>query len=455
MSLALALVVGFSIAAHLGFVIAFGFPVSVGFTSFVQAHGHVQLMGWVGLFVMGISLHFLPRLAGSPIQNKRCLKYIAWLVGCGLVLRSVGSSALPYVVQTQVVVPLAWSLVVSGLLVWAGIFGYIFIVMRLLWQMSQATRRAFAAVRPFLALTVAGWLLYGSLNFALLIHMAIGKFVVVDPAWNQFAIQCFVNLVLLPVAFVFSIRTFPLYLRLPVPGGWVKPIAYIYLTAVLMQLLPTLPPAMSGAAPVVGDVAPLGMMLKGAVIIGFVWKLDVLTRLRQPWTVNRAGQPGPHRRPTRPGLPDYGEFGRFERLVYAAYTWLLLAAGADMTAGAGEYFQLSFTIPSNVRLHIYLMGFASLLIFGMAVRMVPGFIQKRQVAMPALVSATFWLGNAATMGRLFLYMLPVGLLKWLPGLLPVARTLFALSGLLGMAAVACLAVNLWRTRIESLPDRSA
>ena len=45
-----------------------------------------------------------------------------------------------------------------------------------------------------------------------------------------------------------------------------------------------------------------------------------------PLTVNRVQQPGPERRPTRPGLPDYGEFGRFERLVYAAYIWLILGA---------------------------------------------------------------------------------------------------------------------------------
>lgn len=452
MSMVLALGVGFSIAAHLGFVIGFGFPVSIGFTSFVQTHGHVQLMGWVGLFVMGISLHFLPRLAGSPIRNKRCLRYIVWLIGSGLVLRSVGSSVLPYVIQTRMGGLLSWSLVVSGLLVLAGILDYTLIVMRLVCQMRQTTRRAFASVRPFLALTVAGWLLYGALNLALLLHLAIGKFVVVNPAWNQFGIQCFVNLVLLPVAFAFSIRTFPLYLRLPVPGEWVKSIAYVYLTTVLMQLLPTLPPIMSGAALVAGEVAQFGMACKGIVIICLVWKLDVLTRLRQPWTVHRAGQPGPQRRPTRPGLPDYGEFGRFERLVYAAYIWLLLAAGAEIATAAGKHLQLLFTIPSNARLHLYVMGFASLLIFGMAVRMVPGFMQKHQVAIPALVNATFWLGNAATIGRLLLYLLPVGLLRWQPGLLPVARTLFALSGLLGMAAVACLAVNLWRTSIHPAPS---
>jgi hypothetical protein len=49
--------------------------------------------------------------------------------------------------------------------------------------------------------------------------------------------------------------------------------------------------------------------------------------------------PGPERRPTRPGLPDYGEFGRFERLVYAAYIWLVLAAGCDIVTGLAALLQ--------------------------------------------------------------------------------------------------------------------
>jgi len=82
---------------------------------------------------------------------------------------------------------------------------------------------------------------------------------------------------------------------------------------------------------------------------------------------------------------------------------------------------------------------------GMAVRMLPGFLHKRQVASPFLVAATFWLGNAAALGRVLPFVLPSVVLQGVPASASIARIAFALSGLLGLAAIWCLAVNLWKT----------
>jgi hypothetical protein len=152
-------------------------------------------------------------------------------------------------------------------------------------------------------------------------------------------------------------------------------------------------------------------------------------------------------------LPDYGEFGGFERLVYAAYIWLVLAVGTEAASAVARLFGSPPLIQSNAVLHMYLMGFISLLIFGMAVRMLPGFMHKRRVASPALVEATFWLGNVAVLCRVALFLLPPRLLSLLPGLSLGARMAFALSGLFGLAAVLALAVNLWLTsRLEQAED---
>jgi uncharacterized protein involved in response to NO len=80
-----------------------------------------------------------------------------------------------------------------------------------------------------------------------------------------------------------------------------------------------------------------------------------------------------------------------------------------------------------------------LLILGMAVRMVPGFA-GRKLHSVRLVWATVWLGNAAA------------ILRVLPLFLPSSRVtmaLLGLAGLLGLAAVACLGWNLWRTLSDS------
>jgi hypothetical protein len=292
---------------------------------------------------------------------------------------------------------------------------------------------------------VTGWLLYACLNLVLLAHMALDTGVVVHPAWNQFAIQSFIGLVLLPVAFAFSLRMLPLYLRLAVPDWPVRGTAYAYLAALATQVLPGAPPLLRLAPQVASTLANLGLLLKSVVILWFVWQLDLLTRRRAPWTVHRQLHPGPERRPTRPGLPDYGEFGRFEGLVYAAYVWLVLAAGCEGVAGITALVGRPFFVSSTAVRHMYMLGFITLLILGMAVRMLPGFLQQRRVASTALVAATFWLGNAAVVCRVLPFVLPPMLLQGTPGGAVLAWTAFAVSGLLGWAAVWCLAVNLWKT----------
>ncbi|MFN3477085.1 MAG: hypothetical protein ACK4Z6_05970, partial [Candidatus Methylomirabilales bacterium] len=181
------------------------------------------------------------------------------------------------------------------------------------------------------------------------------------------------------------------------------------------------------------------------VILWFVDKLDLLTRRRPLGRPARFLETGPERPPTRPGLPDYGEFGRFERLVYAAYTWLVLAAFFELLLGGGALLGFPIPIGTDAIRHLYVLGFITLLIFGVSVRMLPGFLKKKRVASTALVDATFWLGNAATVFRVLPLILPPGLLDALPAAGVMAQTAFAVSGIIGLGAVVCLAANLWRT----------
>ena len=449
-ALVAALGAGFPLGAHLTFVIGFGFSISAGYTSFVQTHGHVQLVGWAGLFVMGISLHFIPRLAGVPIARPQWLSRLVWLMAAGLTMRTCGHAIVPYLHGHATYPVVAWLLVFSGLLEWLAVAGYVGILYSLRRGVVDVSQRpALLAVQPYFGMMASGWLLYASLNLVLLVHMGLTSGVILHAAWNSWAIQSFLGLVLLPVAFAFSLRMLPLYLRLP-PIDWPAPVvAYMYLIALALYLLPSLPPLLSMGASRLASLAQVGALLKATVILWFVWRLDVLTRYRRPWTVHRQLHPGPERRPTRPGLPDYGAFGRFERLVYAAYIWLVLAACTEAASALAMLMGSAPLITSHAALHMYLMGFISQLIFGMAVRMLPGFLHKRRVASPVLVETTFWLANVSALGRVGLFLLPVGLLSLLPGLRLVARLAFALSGLLGLAAVLVLAINLWLTsRLE-------
>jgi uncharacterized protein involved in response to NO len=457
-ALVTALGAGFAMGAYMALAIGYGWPLARAFASLAQTHGHLQLVGWAGLFIMGVSLYFVPRLAGVPLARPHWCRGILGLLAAGLLLRSTGQMAL-----LGLMTPTSglWLLASSGFLEWCGVLLYVTLLLgtmrglapgkrpvnlgRSADAVAGGERPALLAVKPYFGMMVGGWVLYACLNLLLLLHMALHRNSVAHPGWNAFAVQVFLGLVLLPVAWAFSVRTFPLYLRLAVPDWPVRSFAYMYLCAWCLSALPTAPVVFTLAPTTALALAHVGLVCKGGMIVWFVWKLDVLTHHREPWTARRRLHPGPERRPTRPGLPDYGEFGRFERLVYAAYVWLVLGACCDIGLGITALVGYPLPITADAVRHLYLLGFITHLIFGMAVRMIPGFMAKRQVASPILVDLTLWFGTAAVVCRVLLFMLPAAMVTLLPGTLLIAKTAFAWSGVLAWIAVACLATNLWRT----------
>jgi uncharacterized protein involved in response to NO len=445
-ALGIALFGGFAIGAHLAAVIGLNFSLGKGFYSYIQIHGHLQLVGWAGLFIIGISLHFIPRLAGVPIAQPQWIPRIQFLMATGLIVRAIFHSILPYVTAPVVFQILSLTVAISGWLELAGIASYIFLVLRSLRAVRQAgnERPALQAVKPYLVMMFSGWLIYAGLNAILLVDMAANGAVTVNQPWDDFAINLFIGLVLLPVAFAFSVRMFPLYLRLPAPDWPVRQIGLAYWIFFLLQIIPTVPAVLRTAPETAFLVSAAGQGGKSAIIFYFVWKLDVLLRRRAPWTVHRVFAPGPERPPTRDGLPDYGEFGRFERLLYTAYLWLLGGAGLELLTGLAVLSNWGMEVSTDAIRHVYLLGFISLLILGMAVRMIPGFIQKK-LASAKLVDFTFWLGNLAVIGRVLPLLVPAALFEKISFMVFTSQTLFALSGMLGWAAIWCLAVNLRRT----------
>jgi uncharacterized protein involved in response to NO len=442
-ALAAAILGGFGLAGHLSAVIGFGFPLGPAFPALVQAHGHAQLIGWAGLFVMAFSLHVVPRLASVPLAHPRWVAAILRLMGAGLLLRTAGQPALAYLGARAGGAGVGWALVASGLLEGAGIAVYLLLLVRSLRGTGDLrTQPAFAAVRPFFGTMIAGWLIFGVVNVISVTDMALRGRAVADSTWDLLAIQSFLDLVLLPVAMAFSVRLLPMFLALSAAFWPVRETAYAYLAAACLALVaPAL--ALFGLAnrsvDLLGGIAGV---IKGGVILWFTWQLDLLTRRRPVERPARFLQIGPARPPTRPGLPDFGEFGRFELLVYSAYVWLVLAALFEMLNGWAMVQGLPLAVGEGVVRHIYLLGFITQLICGVSVRTLPGFLGKRAVACPSLVAPMFWLVNAATVLRVVPLILPSAAKDLTPAVGQMARVGFGLSGVVALAAVILLAISL-------------
>src|SRR5215472_2315794 len=103
---------GFLLATVLTLSLALKVSLGPWWAAMAQAHGHLQLYGWAGLFVLGVALHFLPRLRGTPLTYPQA---VPWMLGAQLasiILRGV-AQPMATIAHTAI-----WnsSLVMSGIL---------------------------------------------------------------------------------------------------------------------------------------------------------------------------------------------------------------------------------------------------------------------------------------------------------------------------------------------------
>ena len=449
-ALGIALTTGFGYAGFLAVLIGFDLPLGDWLVSTIQAHGHAQLRGWAGLFIVGISLHFLPRMTGKPLSFPRLLPWVCGLLFSGIALRGVAQPLLDVYADGLFRTAFRWGLGISVPIEAAGVGLYLFLLISTLRGFDSNKRAdALRPVRPFMVTALLGWALSTLLVASLVLSAVADNRSTLNLGWNRYAANLFLGLVLLPLGMAFSVRTFPLYLRLPAARWPVHLIGVLYLCGLALEEVPEFL-ALIDILPSTGGgigsaLTGSGRLIKGSALIWFIWELDILLRRKDPWTVNRVGQPGPDRRKTRDNLPDYGEFGGFDRLLYGAYIYLFVGAGLD--AGGGVTLLVKGVPPVHVDAvrHVYLVGFVSLLIFGMAPRMIPGFLHRKRLAFPGLVDGTFWLAHGAVLFRVLPLLLPTHLLWRFPNLGTISTYAFGFSGLLGWAAVALLACNLVAT----------
>ena len=406
----LALSAGFGQGGALFAAVALGLPLGPWWPAAAQAHGHVQLAGWAGLLVLGVGLHFLPRLRGAPLARPDLAPAVLRLLLAGLVLRALAQPALAAVGGGLSALVLRAALVASGALELAGVavaLGLLVLTARR--GPSPAAREGFRAVLPFLATAFAGLGLALGLNLAGLLAAARAGQPVIPARLDRPAVLLALHGFLVPVAVAMSARLFPLYFRTPLPQPRV-------LRAGLGCALAGLALRLAGESLDAPLVAAVGRLAQALALILFILGLGVFASRR----------PLPRQPP--PGLAD-----PLHLHALAAYAWLLLAAGHLAWGGAAGLGGASG--PPDVEVHLLGAGFVTLLILGVGAQLLPGFA-RRPLRRPALLWATLALGNAAALLRVA----PPFLAPTLP---PGATSAaLALAGLAGLLAVALFAHNL-------------
>ena len=231
------------------------------------------------------------------------------------------------------------------------------------------------------------------------------------------------NGMLVAICAAVAARTFPLYLRLRVPPAReLYAVAAVFLAGFLLRS--TTPFSLS---PTLAAAPAIGSLLEGGSFVALAGILDVPLRRTRRDLAGREGQ------------PRSGDVAA-EWLIVAAYAWLAVGGLLLVWEGLAGLVSLSGSggltaPPRDAERHALGAGLVTLLILGMAPRLVPGFV-GRPLYSARLVWATVWLGNGAALLRVSPLFFPSS---------PVTLGLFGLAGALGVAAIACLGWNLWRT----------
>src|SRR5581483_3061683 len=257
-----------------------------------QAHGHVQLFGWAGLMVVGVGLHFLPRLRGAALAAPGLAPWVLALFGGGVALRLV---AQPLAAARPA---LTWLLVLAALLELAGAAlaaGMLVATSRR--AMPLRERAGVIPVLPFVVLA------FSSLLLALLVNLvgwvvAVGSGLpLLSAPWEPLIVQLGLVGFLVSVSLAVAVRTFPLYLRVRVPSTralW--GILAVLAAGLLLRVVTIL------GAPLEADA--VGRLLQGAALLVAPWVVDVpLLRTRAAMlarTEARARELGTAPRPLPP-----------------------------------------------------------------------------------------------------------------------------------------------------------
>lgn len=447
--------IGFVLAATLSITKAAQAARGPWWLALVQAHGHVQLYGWAGLLIIGVGLHFLPRLRGAGLAHPGL---VPWLLG-SLVSAMLLRAACQPLVSVGGGPAARIGLVLSGVLECVGVGMVIFLFLSTSRHAGPMRERAaLRSVLPYVALAFASLGTAAAVNLVNVVRAATLPLGIVPAAGDNLNVTLGLLGFLIPMTIAMAARSLPMYAGLDaLPAHMLWPTGLAYCTGVVLAAVGT------GAGNQVGEwsgvVAGIGFSVLGAVLI-----IDVLlfarlmrSRGRLPNRV-AALAPAPvqaARRYVTQIQDDRRAYGPFVALIVSAFAWALLGGALLLTDGIAQAIGQAPLSALDAARHSLAVGYIALLICGVAPRMIPGFSGGR-IRSPRYVTATLWLGNGAALLR-------VGSLLAAPVLASVGaggrlvdEVAFGLSGPLGLALAICLLVNvgtaLWsRPIVVSLP----
>ena len=361
-SLALAVGAGFVLATLTPLSIVLEWDWGQRYTPLAQAHGQVQLLGWLGLFIMGMAYRLMPRFSGRPLAFP-ALVWGSWAaLSTALVLRLIAQPAGAGAWQRS-------ALVCSGALGFVAAAAFALVIVATL---AHRSSRA-GATAYFFVLGALAFFAQAGMGLALLAFAAQRGEDTVRPieaaALLHLQLYGFVAMFVLGVAS----RAVPTFSGLPRPEQQAKALALGLAAVVVVYVVAALWIAAGTRNALLYRLEASSFAGLGPLFVAGAWLVGIF-------------RPAANR--VRPASRQHVWF------IRTAFGWLIIAGGLSAYYGvraASDGVPVSYYGVDALR-HAVGLGFASTMILGMGMLVLPEFAVRRmrhpsERALPLLMLA--------------------------------------------------------------------
>lgn len=411
-ALAVAVGGGFLLALLVPLAAWLGWDWGVRWRALVQAHGHLQVAGWVGLFIAGMGFRLVPRFAGEPLRFPAVTLPALVLLAAGLTGRAVAQPWLDVPGMRLLLAAAALAELAGAALFAASVVATL-----------RPVLGTFAPA-PLLVLGAAGFVAQALLGLRWLLPLtADAPSIPANRDAALLSLQFFAFL--LPFVLGVSLRALPVFFKRAAPSP-----RRLQLLAAALGLGAVLH---AGAALLVEGAAGVRLQQAGALLIAAA--VAAAIACTGVWRAPERLRPSAR---------------RAALLIQTAYLWLAVAA-ASMAVSAVPALVRGRAVPPyqvDAMRHVLALGVFSTLIMGMAQLVLPWLAMRRQ--RPSAIRIETWTLWALLVGATALR--AAGALLEGEGAGAGRFGVMAAGGALGIVAVALFAVSVLRAARTPPPE---
>ena len=386
----------------------------------IETHGHTQIFGWVGLFIMGVSYFILPRFYAVRIYSGKLANLSFYFMVAGIILVFTYRTLLPLNNHSFFKI-----LIMSGcLLEVAAVLMFLIVAMKTILSAEKQELETYetfliSGYLWFLIVAVAhAGIIYYMLNAgeALIPHAAIYPL-------RHIQVMGFITLVIFGVIS----RTLPAFLGLKTPNPKINLIimfmlnASVFVRAVSQPLMVYYADVNLPFYYVFNTLYFTSGCVELLSILLFLYNLNILSKPEVDFSGMEIEK-------------------SYEKFIWAGIFWLIFAEIGMMVFTVRESFMgipVSHALIGSYR-HAVTVGFITMMIFGFASRIIP-ISQGIKLHSYSLLTMTFILIIVGCALRVVFQPLAVH-----TGSVP-AYLVMGISGLIESVAIVLFGINIWKT----------